>query len=655
MTAKSGKATVRIGCWSAFWGDSSTGAHQLARNGNLDYLVGDYLAEVTMGILARQKAKEASSSSERGTGGFVSEFAKSVWRPLMKDLVAKNIRVVTNAGGLDPLALKRMLEEISRDGDFPTPPKIAAVYGDDVLPVLNPTQSPHEAAAAAQKKTKTGSSGLEVLPFELLGQAEEIRSGKRLLSANAYFGALPIAEALASGAHVVVTGRTADSALVLGPLMYEFGWSASDYDRLAAGSVAGHLIECATQATGGNFTDWRDSAFSPHGGWANMGFPIVEVEASGVFKLTKPPNTGGLVTRATVGEQLLYEIGDPRLYVLPDVTVDFSNVTLRQTGTDEVLVEGVRGRPPTDCYKVSATYVSGYKLAAELFIAGEDAREKALEVGKAILTRSRRLLKHFGMDDFIATNVEVLGSEHMFGRQSTMAQSREVTLRIVVHHTSPLALRAFGSEVAPAATSMAPGITGGGSGRPYPQPLLVHCSFLVPKSAFPSFVVVGNEEHEVRLTVPDDHLPANPPQDLTLGDDYATAPDDSSLQSVGHGSPSVRTVPLITLCWGRSGDKGDMANIGIMVRRPEFFAVVKQFLTASRVFTFFRHLIAEGGVVKRYELPGIQALNFLLTNSLGGGGLSSLNVDRQGKSYAQLLLTLQIPVPADLLPPASKL
>ena len=635
------KQSVRIGCWSAFWGDSVSGAQQLVKHGDIDYLVGDYLAEVTMGILARQKqaaakapgSPSAGSSGGRGAGGYVSEFAKWIWRPLMAEIVSRDIRVVTNAGGLDPLALKALLEDICREGDFPgEPPEIAAVYGDDLL-ALQPAP--------------------ELLEFRVAGQAEQPPQQKRLLSANAYLGAFPVARALARGARVVVTGRTADSALVLGPLIHAFGWSPSDYDLLAAGSVAGHVVECACQATGGNFTDWRAAAFSPHGGWRNMGFPVVAVRRDGGFVVTKPRGTGGLVSRGTVAEQLLYEIGDPAHYVLPDVTVDFTGVSLHEAGEDAVEVRGVRGRAPTDCYKVSATHVDGYRLAAELLVAGEEAREKALEVAAAVLHRARRLLRGLELEDFAATHVEALGTEQLFGDASRARAAREVLLRIVVHHRNPLALRAFGAEVAPAATAMAPGITGGGGGRPRPQAHLVHASSLVRKPQVPAYVAVGRAEpEELHAVVPADHLPSNVDVAPPTADDYAEGGEEvkeeaNAQEKEGLEKEGLVMVPLIQLCWGRSGDKGDVSNIGLIARERRFFPYVKQQVTASVVRRYMKYHVR--GVVQRYELPELPALNFVMTQSLGGGGLSSLHIDRQGKTFAQILLTMKIAVPVDLL------
>ena len=312
------------------------------------------------------------------------------------------------------------------------------------------------------------------------------------MSFNVYFGAYGIRDALAQGAQIVVTGRCADSALVLGPLMFEYGWSVEScrsleryYDLLASASLAGHIIECGCHATGGNFTDWRLSADSDCGGWSNVGFPIVDFSPDGSFVVTKPARTGGLVSVATVSEQLVYEIGDPTAYLLPDVIVDMSHTTLKQLAPDRVWVSGARGRPPTAFFKTSSTYFDGYRITAELMIGGFEARIKvsiylslhilcarslarsalmpspqAQRVADAILTRARRMLAFRKLPDFLHTEIEIIGAEHTYGPRSRVADlAREVTLRIGVHHTDPTALAIFGKEVAPVCLASAPSHT----------------------------------------------------------------------------------------------------------------------------------------------------------------------------------------------------
>jgi hypothetical protein len=366
-----------------------------------------------------------------------------------------------------------------------------------------------------------------------------------------------------------------------------------------------------------------------------MGYPIIAFARDGSFEVSKPAKTGGLVTCATVGEQMVYEVLDPGMYLLPDVVVDMRRVELKQMGKDVVRVHGCKGRLPTGFLKVSGVYVDGYKMSAELVIGGVEAKDKALAVGKAVLARSETLMKRMGVSEFRETRIEVLGAEDTYGPHAVTSHAREVVMRLVVTHDNKQALRIFGMELAPAATCMAPGITGAGAGRPRPQPQLVHFSVLVPKSLVTTHVDVG--------------------QDATIHVRYDTVPytTDASPPAImsPHSPlpPSERysTVPLIRLAWGRSGDKGDTANIGILCREPRFFHLLKQQLTSVVVKEYMKHLCK--GSVHRYELPGIHAFNFVLTESLGGGGLSSLNIDRQGKTYAQMLLSLPIKVPSSWL------
>ncbi|CAG8771964.1 6268_t:CDS:2, partial [Racocetra persica] len=358
---------IRIGCYSAFWGDSVTAAEQLVRleKGALNYLVGDYLSEVTIGLLARnrnQKSTDRKSLKGASQGGYISEFLTYVLRPLLHEIVKYNIKIVTNAGGLDPLACKSAIESLVKDLDLEGKVIVAAVTGDDILDKVH--------------------NDNELLKFShIQGNSEDTEwfplGDKKVISLNTYLGAIPIVKALKSGANIVVTGRCVDSALVLGPLIHEFSWDPyNDWDLLASGSLAGHIIECGCQATGGNFTDWRKSAFSPDGGWNNMGYPIVECFKDGEFFVTKPKNTGGLVTPATVGEQMVYEILDPGAYILPDVILDLRGVKLKQVGENKVLVTGAKGRAPTKYLKVSGIYSDGYKMTGQLVIGGIDARSK---------------------------------------------------------------------------------------------------------------------------------------------------------------------------------------------------------------------------------------------------------------------------------------
>ncbi len=587
---------IRIGGASGFWGDSALGAPQLVAAG-IDYLVFDYLAELTMSILINAKTKDAAF-------GYATDFVDVAMKSVLKDVAAKGIKVVSNAGGVNPQACAAALARLCEAEGVPL--KIAVVEGDDVLDQLPALR------AAGVKEMFSGAP----LP-------------ERILSANAYLGAVPIAAALRHGADVVITGRCVDSAVTLGPLMHEFGWAVDDYDKLAQGSLAGHIIECGAQATGGLFTDWEDVP-----DWANIGYPIVECHADGAFVTTKPAGTGGLVSPATVAEQMLYEVGDPRAYILPDVVCDFTQVTMEQEGPAErhrVRVQGARGRPPTDSYKVSTTYVDGWRAQAMLVITGIDAARKAQRTGEAILARTRGIFKRLKFADYLETFLEVIGAEHQYGPHSRGRASREVVMRLSVRHENPKALGVFAREVAPAGTSWSPGTTGaGGGGRGKPAPNVRMFSFLLPKGVV-----------QVHVRLDGQSLPVAIPPGVASVEPLAPAAADLAMAQPA--TPCV-SVPLVRLAHGRSGDKGNISNIGIIARKPEYLPLLRAQLTPAAVRHYFGHLVK--GEVVRHEVPGIHGFNFVMHEALDGGGMASLRVDPLGKGMAQMLLDLPLDVPA---------
>ena len=595
------KDTVRIGGGAGFWGDSPEGPVQLVRSGNIDYLILDYLAEITMSILARAKSRKPEL-------GYATDFVSLVVGPLAAELAEKKIKVVANAGGCNPLECAAALErELARRG---VPLRVAAVVGDDVAPLLDGLRE-----EGSVREMWTG----EALPAHVL-------------TANAYLGAFPIAQALDAGADIVVTGRCADSALALGPLIHAFGWGRGDWDLLASGSLAGHVIECGVQATGGYATDWKKVA----SGWADMGFPIAVCKADGSFLITKPPSTGGLVDFATVSEQITYETADPAAYILPDVVCDLSQVRVEETGPDEVRVSGVRGRPATDSYKVSATAPDGFRCLATLFIKGIDAADKARAMGEAILSRARRLMMDKGFKDYTETSIELLGAEDSYGPHATRRAWREVVLKVAVRHEQEQALEIFAREIYPAATAMAQGIGGIFGGRPKVQPVMRLYSFLLPKEK-----LVLSLRHQGRTDAIAPPAAGAVSRIETRGD---------AQRAEGPGKPAEATGPtkpvrLLDLAWARSGDKGDTSNIAVIARRPAYEPVLAEQLTADAVAAFMAH--AARGPVRRYPWPGLHGFNFLLEQAQGGGGVSSLRYDPQGKGHAQMLLEFPIQVPAD--------
>ena len=584
--------TVRIGGASGFWGDSAIATPQLLAVPGLQYLVYDYLAETTMSILARARAKDPAL-------GYATDFVHAAMAPHLAEICAKGVRVIANAGGLNPQACRDAVAAAA--AKLGLAPRIAVVTGDDVMPQFERLR------AQGLRDLHTG----ETPPAQLY-------------SANAYVGARGIAQALARGAQIVITGRCVDSAVVVGALAHEFGWRWDDWDRLAAGTLAGHVIECGAQATGGLFTDWQQVP-----DWANMGYPVIDCEADGGFTLTKPAGTGGLIHPGAVAEQVLYEIGDPASYLMPDVTCDFRQVHVQAAGPDAVRVGGARGRPPTDSYKANGTWRDGHQLQIMMAIRGIDAPAKAHKTAEALLTRTRAQMRQRGMADYSETCVELLGCEALYGANARPLPTREVILRIAVRHADPKALVFLQRECSSAGTSMGPGTRSTFSGRVDVQAVIKVFSFLVPKEQVAMQVELDGAVEPVPA-------PASGP---------AVAPAVLAPPPPAQAWPEADTVPapLVALAWARSGDKGDDENIGVIARRPEFLPLLRAQLGAAQVRAYFAHLVQ--GEVERFDVPGLHALNFVLHRALGGGGVASLRSDPLGKSFAQMLLDYPLRVP----------
>jgi len=592
---------VRIGGACGYWGDSAEAARQLVEKGEIDYLVFDYLAEVTMSILVRARAKTPDA-------GYARDFVDLVMKPLLPEIHRRGIRVIANAGGVNIPACAAALAQAAAEAGVAL--RIATVTGDDLMGKVDDLRGDN---------------------------VRDMTTGKpmpqRLISANAYLGAFPIAAALDAGADVVITGRCVDSATTVGALIHAFGWQPGDLDRLAAGTLAGHILECGAQATGGNFTDWRDVV----AGWSDMGYPIAECAPSGEFIITKPAGTGGLVSRLSVSEQIVYELGDPGAYLMPDVTCDFRSVCVTECGENRVRVEGARGYPPPKQLKVSATWADGYRASASTVVAGFDAVEKAERYSAALIERVNRLVQARGFDPLSHTAVHLIGAETLLGANARpeARDNREVMVRIDVRHMQRDALEIFSKEVTGVGLSMTTGRCSGGAGRPKVTPVIAQFAFLVERDKVDIAVHVDGARIAFTPAAPAEFFDPAQQRDVHVPSVDGAAQDDWV------------QVPLIALAVARSGDKGDNANVGVIARHAALLPWLAQELTAERVGQWFAH-VARGQTL-RYEMPGLLALNFVLSHALGGGGTSSLHLDTQGKTYAQQLLAMPIRIPASML------
>lgn len=575
-----------IGGASGYWGEAPYATAQLLRVPGLDVLVYDYLAEITLSIMARARAKDPNA-------GFATDFITAAMVPNAENIAERGVKVISNAGGMNPTSCADALRaELSSKG---LALNVAVVTGDDLLARADEFSGTTEMFSGA--------------PYPEIDN---------IASVNAYLGALPIAAALRAGADIVITGRCVDSAVTLAACMHAFDWDARNYDLMAAGSLVGHLLECGPQATGGNFTDW-DAA----GDLVDIGYPVAEISADGSAVLTKPQGSTGLVTPATVGEQMLYEIGNPAAYLLPDVTCNFSEVTMTQEAENRVLVTGAKGQAPSGRLKVSTTFQDGWRAGYVFNFNGRAARQKAQAFAQAGLARASAKLRAQNAAIFADTCIEVTGGAPKGGIYE------EVTLKAAVRHTDRAAVGLFLKDLMGTGLAAPPGLHGfTGAGRPAPSPVLALFSGLVDAESVP-----------VEITLDGDLIPF----------ERVFHPPEEALHSYSTPHPREKPtlcVPLETLAFARSGDKGNMANIGIIPRNPETLPYIWQALDDAQI----RQAIPFAkGPIERFYLPGLPAMNLLLQDALGGGGIASLLNDAQGKGYAQRLLCIDIPVPKSLL------
>ncbi len=590
---------VTIGGAAGMWGDSYLATPQLIADGRCDYLTYEALAEITMAILTKARSKDPSQG-----------YARDIITIIGNNLAAfkeQGIKVITNAGGINPAAAAAALEATAAAAGVDV--TIATVDGDDLVPILGRLR--------------------EAKVREIVRDTDV---PEHPVSMNAYLGAQPIAAALDAGADIVITGRCVDSALTLGPLIHEFGWRPEDFDQLSGGSLAGHLIECGPQSSGGLLTDWEDTA-----SWANSGYPIVAVRGDGTFDITAPEGTDALVDQRTVTEQMLYEIGDPTAYLLPDVVCDWSDVVVEAIGPNRVAVRGARGVAPTPTLKACAQVFDGFRTQVMFFLGGRDAARKGRRTGEDLLARSRKLLSQRGFADFRDSQIDTVGDEGTYGRNARAHATREVMVRIAVRHDDAAALTAFIREFPSIGLAGPPGFGGGGGGLPKASPVLRLESFLVPRELVHARI-------EMNGNPLDTQHPIDAPRHICRALS-GTRGRDAPVPTPGSG-PTI-DLPLIAIAFGRSGDKGDHVNIGIAARHPDFEPIIHAHVTVARVAQYLAHFGATQ--VQRYALPGSHAVNFLLHQGLGGGGTASLRADPQGKAAAQQLLDLSVPIPTALL------
>jgi len=573
---------------SGFFGDRLTAASEMVAGGPIDFLVGDYLAELTMAILFKQTLKNPNK-------GYAHSFLKQM-EDVMGPCLDKKIRVVSNAGGLNPGALADALEKTAQK--LGLRPKIAYIEGDNLMPRLE----------ALQEQGET---------FAHLDSGMTLREANaQPITANAYFGGWGIVKALEEGADIVVGGRIADAALVVGPSAWHFGWKQNDWDRLAGAAVAGHIIECSTQATGGNY-----SFFEEVPSFHNVGFPLVEMHADGSCVITKHPGTGGLVSVGTVTAQLLYEIREPR-YLTPDVGARFDTINISQQGPDRVEIKGVCGEPPPETTKVCINNLGGHSNSFTILVTGLDIEKKA-GVLKDALFRSLG-----GKDQYQVAEAQLIRSEK---ENPPTNEEAFAYLRLSVFDPDPKKVAVFSSKIIELALANIPGFTGTsppGKGRPVIQ----HWPTRVSMARARQKVVINGKAFSIDPV----EVCKNMPRPETSAADIPPVPT----------GPTV-AAPLGRLYATRSGDKGGNANLGVWAKTADSYAFLKAFLTTERLKKLLTDLAEYD--IERYELPNLLALNFYIKGMLGDGVSASLRLDPQAKTLGEYLRAKVVDIPVSLL------
>ena len=573
---------------SGFFGDRFSAAQEMVQGGPIHFLTGDYLAELTMAILLRKQFKDPNA-------GYVTTFLKQM-EIVMGECLDRRIRVVANAGGLNPASLAKELEKLA--GTLGLHPKIAYIEGDNLMQRLQDLQDKGE-------------------PFTHMDKGISLKDAEtQTISANAYLGCWGIVEALNHDADIVVGGRIADAALVMGPAAWQFKWEKTDWDALAGAAVAGHVIECSAQATGGNYAFIEEVP-----SFKNVGFPIAELEKDGSSVITKHPDTGGLVSVGTVTAQLLYEVREPR-YLTPDVAARFDTIDIFQEDVHRVRIQGVKGEPPTSTTKVCINNLGGYRNSMTIILTGLDIEKKAQIVTEALFDSLG------GEKLFSVVDVQLVRSEK---KNPPTNEEAFAHLRLSVMDPDPKKVALFSSKLVELALASIPGFTA--TAPPTKGvPAIMHWPALVSNNHIQQHVFVGDQEIVVKALAQVEALHATPPQARPL-------------PSVPQGE--IVSVPFGELFATRSGDKGGNANLGVWAKTPEAFAFLRDYLSVKRLKILLDDLA--DFEIERYELPNLLALNFYIKGLLGDGVAASLRSDPQAKTLGEYLRARIVEVPKAII------
>ncbi len=608
------KDKITIANASGYWGDDPNALRRQVKGGPVDYVTMDFLAEVTMSIMQKQKSKNPEL-------GYARNFIDMVV-PLARDLVEKNICVITNAGGVNPQGLAEQIRTQAKEDGVDL--RIVVIDGDDLMGRFDELEA-------------KGCS------FENMESADLFTPVKdKMQAANVYLGARPVSEALKRSEkkpHLILTGRVTDTGITLAPMIAEFGWDYQDWDKLASGVIAGHLLECGSQSTGGNLTDWQTVE-----NFSGMGFPIVDVSPDGSFELYKHPDTGGLVCLEAAKEQLFYEMGDPKNYITPDVIADFTSIQLekskRTNGEPSIRVSNVKGYAATPFFKISMAYEDGYKVSGSVLVGGPQAPEKAKKFADVFWKRVEDGNSGIDCSSIDETLTERIGFDACHRGLSRSNDPAEVLLRLSARGSCFKTLNALSRRI-PALILSGPCGVAAMPGVAKPSAVMRYWPALIQKELVDANVHLETSDgFVIQEPVPKDQHVAN----QGCANQVSESPKPlSQFSSLLDPQGQQDQHPLSKVCFARSGDKGDSANIGLIARNEKAYQWIKDHITADFVRSLFEGICA--GNVERFELDNLLGLNFLLHSSLGGGGTVSLRIDPQGKTLAHALLAQPMNIP----------